>query len=875
MGGSRWRMLIFVLILHIIGYLVFLKGFFPSKVVIPGFNQFHRGVSPFIENNEEKFDKLILVVVDALRSDFLFSEDSHMEFVHHLVRENCALPFTAYSNPPTVTLPRLKGITTGGTPSFLDAILNIADDNDNSQSLINYDSWVHQFHNKLKVLNFFGDDTWLKLFPPATFFNEFEGTNSFFVNDFTEVDNNVTRHLDDGLLKSHWDGLILHYLGLDHIGHKGGPKSMFMPGKQREMDAIIKRLYNETVDSNTLMVVMGDHGMNEVGNHGGSSAGETNPGLLFVSPQFQKLNKNLPCPVRSNEDFKYYEYINQIDLVPTLASLLNFPIPKNSLGIFIRDLLTFWGKDNQKSILAENCEQLMDLFKAKYTDSSEVDNKWEALQGSDSMDAYYDFLLSIQSLLASSATEYGYKNIYIGIAILLVSTVLSLMLFNWHFLRESSLKHGLFFMGLTVFYSIHFHASSLIEEEHQIWWYFSIIGLISLFIANRMKSGRYFLIILISLRIIRTWCNTGQKFTSPYTFSGYLLQNIDILWILNILTYFATAVLIYSQGSLSTCFTLKTYFSFKETAKDFGSLVAFVMTFVTCSISLLFKLCQYFNDGKPIPIWLNGFLIWTCLSYGIVIDPSINNQLHELNVQLSKLSFCCIIGIGILRIALGRLRKMKYGLLTDLSNLMTLFLIHQSRAEIIPIFLTFYVIKFLMAKLLINNELRLQNNIDQFLITMGAFTLCLQNLSFFSMGNTNLLATVDLSNSYNGFKSYDVFLVGALTFFSNFSGPIFWSLTSLQLFFENRVIVYDIKNSSRNLINLGRIKSKIVYGRILVGLVFYSISALNLVGSCFNLRFHLFIWTVFSPKLLFFASWSILMNLTIETISVIALFALD
>lgn len=44
------------------------------------------------------------------------------------------------------------------------------------------------------------------------------------MQDFTEVDYNVTRHLDDELDRKDWDVLVLHYLGLDHIGHLGGPR---------------------------------------------------------------------------------------------------------------------------------------------------------------------------------------------------------------------------------------------------------------------------------------------------------------------------------------------------------------------------------------------------------------------------------------------------------------------------------------------------------------------------------------------------------------------------------------------------------------------------------------------------------------------------
>jgi len=38
------------------------------------------------------------------------------------------------------------------------------------------------------------------------------------------VDNNVTRHVPAELNQSDWNGFFMHYLGLDHIGHKLGPR---------------------------------------------------------------------------------------------------------------------------------------------------------------------------------------------------------------------------------------------------------------------------------------------------------------------------------------------------------------------------------------------------------------------------------------------------------------------------------------------------------------------------------------------------------------------------------------------------------------------------------------------------------------------------
>lgn len=138
-------------------------------------------------------------------------------------------------------MPRLKAITTGSVPSFLDVILNIAE-SDTSSTLAYQDTWLAQLKEAGGRLVMYGDDTWLKLFPGM--FDRADGTTSFFVSvctlaisayeptlklssslqDFTEVDYNVTRHLSGELSQDDWSAFIMHYLGLDHIGHKAGPK---------------------------------------------------------------------------------------------------------------------------------------------------------------------------------------------------------------------------------------------------------------------------------------------------------------------------------------------------------------------------------------------------------------------------------------------------------------------------------------------------------------------------------------------------------------------------------------------------------------------------------------------------------------------------
>lgn len=96
-----------------------------------------------------------------------------------MISDGTALPFTAHATSPTITMPRIKAMTTGSTPSFLDLILNFAE-SDTSSSLASQDTWLAQMKAKADgKMIMFGDDTWLKLFPDT--FDRADGTSSFFV----------------------------------------------------------------------------------------------------------------------------------------------------------------------------------------------------------------------------------------------------------------------------------------------------------------------------------------------------------------------------------------------------------------------------------------------------------------------------------------------------------------------------------------------------------------------------------------------------------------------------------------------------------------------------------------------------------------------
>lgn len=71
----------------------------------------------------------------------------------------------------------------------------------------------------------------------------------------------MTRHLNFELNQTDWSVLILHYLGLDHIGHTSGPRSALVPVKLKEMDDVIKKIHSKMKHINSAIVIAGDHGM--------------------------------------------------------------------------------------------------------------------------------------------------------------------------------------------------------------------------------------------------------------------------------------------------------------------------------------------------------------------------------------------------------------------------------------------------------------------------------------------------------------------------------------------------------------------------------------------------------------------------------------
>lgn len=287
--------------------------------------------------------------MDALRYDFTvpFTPAKPGEAPHHFhnaikvfyetasKEPNNAflLPFIA--DPPTTTLQRLKGLTTGTLPTFIDAGSNFAG------TAISEDNLIAQMRTAGKTVVHLGDNTWHDLFPGYFDANLTRAYDSFNVWDLHTLDNGVNEHIFPLLHSSNtskWDVLIGHYLGVDHAGHRYGPDHPAMTAKLQQMDDVFRRMIKQ-LDDETLLVVMGDHGMDAKGDHGGESDDEIEAALWMYSKKgiFGRRSAQVAAPPATAKE----RPVAQIDLVPTLALLLGLPIPFNNLGAPIEE--TFIG----------------------------------------------------------------------------------------------------------------------------------------------------------------------------------------------------------------------------------------------------------------------------------------------------------------------------------------------------------------------------------------------------------------------------------------------------------------------------------------------------------------------------------------------------
>jgi len=339
---------------------------------------------------------------------------------------------------------------------------------------------------------------------------------------------------------------------------------------------------------------------------------------------------------------------------------------------------------------------------------------------------------------------------------------------------------------------------------------------------------------LVLLRVTRRWNQTGQKWAGePDIARTFLTNHTDWLWLLVFITYAAINLRGVRCASRNT--------------DRLGLMLSAALASLA---SLCFKLGFTHADAPELSPSINFLFLSLEKVVTLVTQARIVFFLLVASVAFVLFRHSAVNRKGARRLGTASIAWLLGNFDADLRsdpleaifNLLTLFLVTQSRINNVP----------LIAMFLLQLEVLRDMQLDPAEIALTS--IIMEHVSFFAFGGTNAISSIDLSNAYNGVAGYDVLGVGILTFVSNWIGPIWWGAASaLQL--------------SRTRGD----KSKGLHAYLIIQTFFTTCSLLFVMIACMVLRTHLFIWSVFSPKYLYTMAWTLAQHLFINVTIVSAL----
>lgn len=820
-----------------------------------------------------------------------------MPYTQSLLSSGLAFGYHAKAAPPTVTMPRLKAVVSGAIGGFLDVAFNF-----NTQALLD-DNLLDQFFRVGWKMVMLGDETWLKLFP--SLFIRHDGVSSFFVKDTVQVDQNVSRHLGDELSKDDWNLLILHYLGLDHVGHIGGRSSVLMPSKLLEMDEVVKMIHSSTTQTKendqprTLLMVVSDHGMTESGNHGGSSYEETDSLVLIVG-----LRNHA-----SDYDAAVHNTAHQVDITPTLAVLFGVPIPKSNVGVLISEAFDDLKDDQRLRALELNSWQLLRLLREElpglpcqnfpcdgcsnpqdaytnewehsierklcslYTNATMLHYSWKSKKNSQSSSkkdyshtvaAYYNFLKSASEWLSGRTTDKPINRLAVGVATMFISCMVLLGLIfclvrdvylpaSRHLAKSTdsierwSLVEN-FILGVILILVISMGSSSLVEEEHYIWHFFVATYYLLLLRKSAQTLTRVGLQNSLSLDKGESRKNYLQfSFVFMLLIAGRLLRG-------------------WHQGGVNWTSLPDISKWLEKSGSSNVKSVQLLSSILVITLSL-FGLFSVTLRSKIYAMVKFSFLI-----SGLLV------LLHILKYQDDTLlaqSLYAILGAA----TLGTVAALPWVIPSSGPKMSTNPTILQTPdsvgvEEYVPLLELrdclyisgwAYIISWCLLQLLLQQPINstpilllllqilasiLYYSSNRMLhkeLVQVAALYYLGMAGHFALGNSNTLATIDVAGAFIGISSHSTLLSGILMFIITYASPMFIFL-SLVLYISTKTTSYPVLPEKAG---SGHLLMMLLGFPCLVPLCLNSILLTAYTVVLLLMRNHLFVWSVFSPKYLY------------------------
>lgn len=337
---------------------------------------------------------------------------------------------------------------------------------------------------------------------------------------------------------------------------------------------------------------------------------------------------------------------------------------------------------------------------------------------------------------------------------------------------------------------------------------------------------------LALLAVIRHYHHTGQKFSGAFDLASLLSLK-------------------FSNGTLWTLIMIQHLMVFKNLRfyvfTEVGSIAGFVCSFTPIFSLFSFKLSMAIESGETVPSYLAAI---TPISTGA------DNLRKRAQAAFLAMGVCLMFHFIA---TVWNTKKDAFKFIRGVFYIVEVLLLIESCTTNIPLFLLYGAVHSILRR-----YAAYEKSTSMAIVFTG---LIWQHVSFFASGNSNSLASLDLSNAYNGISGFNTILVGILLFVSNWSGPIYFSLSTIV-----QLAVHQTRSSSKS--TFSSIEQLVTTDYLSLIHAFHAVSLLAVMSACTVLRSHLFVWTVFSPKLLYTAAWFSLQQGLVDTIGGLALTAI-
>lgn len=570
--------------------------------------------------------------------------------------------------------------------------------------------------------------------------------------------------------------MILHYLGLDHIGHVFGPYSKLIPEKLKEMDGIIQTVYENTKKwhKKTAILITGDHGMKDSGGHGGSSFAETHVPFIIL---------NEKCTGG---------FIEQVDIAPTLSLLLGIDIPSDNVGKLPESFVNTLQVDFRNYFLLYNslilhCNEFQEILNSAKQFHYNFLKNANIADGLKASQLYYEYLTKSSEVLIHTSIEQDMKLLvvcllfvifcffkilnhqkqfvdlllifsllcssffYFDFSILLILVLIAYLLLQFICKNYKNMNSNVIFVVFSLIHVFSFTSSSFIEEEHYVWYFFLTTFFVykSFLNSDSFFSFCNFFVAAVFFRFLRSLNQTGDK---------WALLPDTAHWFLEEENYF------------------------------------YLQLFYGLSLLLVFVCC--FLQTKSVII--------NSLNVIILINIYFYKNFYSKNVLFGRLIWIIIVLNTIIGFYKGNTFINSWLLITSL-------LLREYNVILVPacIFLS-----------------KIINKKQKNPFSKTVLHYWLGNALYFCQGHSNSLASVDIAVGYIGLESYVPLFVIIQVLCHTYAMPVLAHLLLLE--------------------NCKKHKEKCWF--VLITLRMLCLIFVSLITLIH--RNHLFIWSVFAPKLL-------------------------